>query len=156
MPIKFLAMDTSIVRTLQAGGCDANNMIPEKVMATETIGICRHCLKDIVAGEEMLILSHRPFQAAQPYAEQGPIFLHAEPCERFEETPQPPTNFLERDYLMIRGYTGDERIKYGTGKVVDTGALVEGCRAILEDPEIEYIHVRSASNNCYQCRVERG
>lgn len=155
MPIKFLALETSLVRSLQAGGRDANNMRPEKVMATEKIGLCRHCLKEIVAGEEMLILSHRPFQATQPYAEQGPLFLHANPCERFEETPQPPANFLEREHLLIRGYTSDERIKYGTGKVVDTHSLVDGCLAILEDPEIEYIHVRSASNNCYQCRVER-
>jgi hypothetical protein len=27
---------------------------------------------------------------------------------------------------------------------------------LFERPEIAYIHLRSASNNCYQCRIERG
>ena len=155
MPIKFLALETPIVRMLQTGGCDANNRMPEKVISPGGGMPCRHCLSCIEAGEEMLILAYRPFETIQPYAEQGPVFLHARQCERYTQTALPPEMFLEWEQLLVRGYTNDERIRYGTGKVVKTRSLVDECRIILSDAEIEYVHIRSASNNCFQCRVER-
>jgi hypothetical protein len=27
--------------------------------------------------------------------------------------------------------------------------------ALLDRPEVAYLHARSAANNCYQCRIER-
>lgn len=155
MTIKFLALETSAVRALQNGGRDANNMLPEKVISEGGSMPCRHCLTNIKAGEEMLIIAHRPFESVQPYAEQGPIFLHEEQCLRYKENRTPPKMFLEQEHYLIRGYTSDERIKYGTGKVIKTSSMADECAAILADIEIKFIHVRSASNNCYQCRVER-
>ena len=155
MTIKFLALETSTVRALQAGGRDANNMLPEREISPGGGMPCRHCLCDIEAGEEMLIIAYCPFETVQPYAEQGPIFLHGKKCTRHEDAALPPSMFLEREQYLIRGYTSEERIQYGTGKVVKTGSLADACATILSDQKIEYIHVRSASNNCYQCRVER-
>ena len=77
---------------------------------------CRHCLADIKAGEPYLILAHRPFPAAQPYAEQGPIFLHAESCPRHPDSEDAPRMFLEREAYLIRGYGADDRIVYGYGE----------------------------------------
>ncbi len=153
--IKFIALETAVARALQSGEPDANNMPPEQVISTGGAMPCRHCLEDIAAGEKMLIVAHRPFKTTQAYAEQGPIFLHAEACIRHEECPQPPVMFLQREEFLVRGYTQAERIKYGTGEVVKTASLAKSCAALLLDPEIDYVHVRSASNNCYQCRVER-
>ena len=53
----------------------------------------------------MLILAHRPFPEAQPYAETGPIFLCADPCERGMKG-QRCRRFWKRapDYL-IKGYS---------------------------------------------------
>jgi len=155
MTIRFSALETPFVRALQAGGRDANNMLPEKVISPGGGVPCRHCLQYIEAGEEMLIISYRPFETVQPYAEQGPVFLHGRPCNRHEETETSPLMFQEWEQLLIRGYTRDERIKYGTGKVVKTEFLADECNAVLADRDIEFVHVRSASNNCFQCRVER-
>jgi len=142
MTIKFLALETTIARALQAGGCDANNKVPEKVISQGGRIPCRHCLNYIETGEEMLIVAHRPFETIQPYAEQGPIFLHAKKCERHEETVTPPSMFLEWEQLLVRGYTIDERIQYGTGKIVKTRSLADECAAILTDTEIDYVHIR--------------
>ena len=155
MPIKFLALETPVARALQTGGRDANNMLPEKAISPGGGMPCRHCLQDIEAGEEMLIISYQPFETVQPYAEQGPVFLHGRPCIRHEETETSPLMFQEREQFLIRGYTRDERIKYGTGKVVKTRFLEDECNAVFADEDIEFVHVRSASNNCFQCRVER-
>ena len=69
---------TELVKRLQDGGTDANGQKPERHVCSGGMMPCRHCLADIKAGEPYLILAHRPFPSAQPYAEQGPIFLHAE------------------------------------------------------------------------------
>lgn len=64
--------------------------------------------------------------------------------------------FLERDRLLLRGYGEDDRIVYGTGQVVPASELAPAAAELLDRPDIAYAHVRSASNNCYQCRIERG
>jgi len=39
--------------------------------------------------------------------------------------------------------------------MVATKDIVAAAEYMFDNPEIAYIHVRSASNNCYQCRIER-
>jgi hypothetical protein len=117
---------------------------------------CRHCLSDVAAGEPFLVLAHRPFPEAQPYAETGPIFVHAEPCAGHGETAEVPALFLSREQVLIRGYGTDDRIVYGTGQVVPSAEIGAVAQDLLERPEVAYLHLRSASNNCYQCRIERG
>ena len=56
----------------------------------------------------------------------------------------------------VRGYGADDRIVYGTGAVTPTSAIVDRAQELFADPAIAYVHVRSARNNCYQCRIERG
>ena len=64
--------------------------------------------------------------------------------------------FLERERYLMRGYGGDAGIVYGSGQVVPTDRLADAASALLDRPDIAYLHLRSASNNCYQCRIERG
>lgn len=58
-----------------------------------------------------------------------------------------------KDYLL-RGYSADERIVYGTGGVVPAEMLEQRAEELLARPDVTYVHVRSAKNNCYQCRIE--
>ena len=153
--LRFVGLPTSEVRALQSGGLDANGQRPERRQSDGVGNPCRHCLEDIEAGEEMLVLSYRPFPTPQPYAEAGPIFLHGRRCARHPAQAQPPSMFLERQQMLIRGYSSDHRIKYGTGRIVATADLAEECAAVIQGLDIAYVHLRSASNNCYQCRVER-
>lgn len=75
--LRFVAMPTETARSLQAGRGDANGQRPERHLSDGAGVDCRHCLRDVPAGEAYLILAYRPFPEAQPYAELGPIFLHA-------------------------------------------------------------------------------
>ena len=154
--LKFVALATETVRALQAGGPDANGQAPERQVSDGSGVPCRHCLSDVAAGESFLILSHRPFPEAQPYAETGPIFLHAEPCERHGEGAEVPALFLSRAQALIRGYGKDDRIVTGTGQVVPSAEIGAVARDLLARPRVANLHLRSASNNCYQCRIERG
>ena len=102
------------------------------------------------------MLAYRPFPDLQPYAETGPIFLHAAPCARHPDTAESPDLFSRTRRLLIRGYGADNRILYGTDEVVAMEDVAETAAGLLDRGEVAYVHLRSASNNCYQCRIERG
>lgn len=155
MPVLFHALPTDDVRKLQAGQPDYYGQIPEQAVSDGAGTPCRHCLSDTPEGDRMLILSHRPFLDDQPYAEVGPIFLCRDNCVRFEASENlPPILSTSPDYL-IKGYGADDRIVYGTGQIIAPDNMVNACESIFEDPDVAYIHVRSARNNCYQCKVTR-
>lgn len=151
--MRYVAIPTAVARHYQAGGRDENGLVPERHVSVGGGNPCRHCLKMIPEGAGMLILAHRPFPSLQPYAELGPIFLCADECEAGggEEMPE---MLASPDYI-VRGYGADDRIVYGTGGVVATGAIAARAGELLGDGRVAYLHVRSARNNCYQCRIER-
>ncbi len=154
--LRYLALDSETVESLRNGGTDANGQKPERHVSDGGGNPCRHCLEDMPAGEAFLVLAHRPFPAPQPYAEVGPLFIHAEACPRYRETAGLPAYLKIRDAVLIRGYGVDNRIVYGSGKVVSPAEIEASAAGIFEDPKIAYIHVRSATNNCFQFRIERG
>ena len=154
--LRFEAMPTETVRALRNGSNDANGQPPERRVADRPGMPCRHCLAEIAVGEPFMILAHRPFPTPQPYAETGPIFLHADGCDRYDGAAGVPPMFLGWQALLLRGYGDDDRIVYGTGTVVPVTEIANASAGILERPEIAYVHVRSSTNNCFQCRVERG
>lgn len=155
MTIKYIALPTDKVRQLVSGGPDANGQIPEKSISDGDGNPCRHCLNEIPLGESMLILAYRPFGKIQPYAEVGPIFLCANQCKRYQESTGIPDLYRDRD-MLIRGYDINDRIIYGTGKVVPVSNLEQEVLSLFDIPSLSYVHTRSPTNNCYHFRIELG
>lgn len=151
--IHFLPMPSDEAAAYCSGAPDAYGLAPERRISPGGYP-CRHCLREIAEGEAYMTLAYRPFPALQPYAETGPIFLHAEACPQYEATEVLPPMLGSPDYI-VRGYGHDDRIVYGSGGVIVTEAIPARAKALLADPEIAYLHVRSARNNCYQCRIDR-
>ncbi len=89
----------------------------------------------ISAWEEKLVLAYRPFAALQPYAEVGPIFLHANACTHYSSD-QLPAWFAYLEPAIVRGYGYDDWIKYETGAVVPGKDLTAQCQRILANPEV--------------------
>lgn len=155
MLIRYVALPTNRVQALREGALDDYGMRPERRMS-DGVGVpCRHCLRNVEAGRNFLVLAYRPFPALQPYAETGPIFLHAEQCERAPETDVMPALFRATTNYILRGYGDDDRIVYGTGAVTPTHKICNRAHELLRRDDIAYLHMRSAKNNCYQCRIER-
>ena len=151
--MRFIAMPTEDARRYRAGAPDANGQPPERQVSDGGGNPCRHCLDLIPKGAPMLVLAHRPFAGMHPYSEAGPVFLCAGDCPRGggEEL---PAMLASPDYTM-RGYDAAERIVYGTGSVVARDRIAARAGEILADPRVAFVHVRSARNTCFQCRIER-
>lgn len=153
--IRILAMPTVLARAYQCGAPDAYGFPPERKLSDGSGVPCRHCLQQVAAGEEYLVLAYRPFPELQPYAETGPIFLHARECQRAPEDDVLPAMFRATPDYILRGYGRDDRIVYGTGGVVPTHDICARAHELLQREEVAYVHMRSARNNCYQLRIER-
>jgi uncharacterized protein DUF1203 len=112
---------------------------------------CRHCLRWAQPGERMILFPFAAIGPGHPYSESGPIFVHAEPCERYSATTEFPAEF--RKGRVIRAY--DSRPNIIAAEVVngtEPEAIIE---KLLQNPETAFIHVRSASHGCYTMQVER-
>lgn len=150
--LQYTTLDTAHVNTLKQ--TDDNGQSPERTISGGTGTPCRHCLRDVPKGAEMLVLSLRPFTSLHAYAEQGPIFLCADACTAHDPAQIPAVLNTSPDYL-VKGYTADERIRYGTGAIVPAADIPAYAETLFTTPEVAYIHVRSARNNCYLCRIDR-
>ena len=144
---------TDVAEALRAGGPDSNGQTAVIQVSRGPGNPCRHCLGLIADGEEKLVLSYRPFDSLQPYAESGPIFLHAKGCQRFDAA-HLPSWFSHLQPALVRGYDDRDWIRYETGQVVPGPELSDVCQKILSNPEVAYVHIRSKFN-CFQCRVQR-
>ena len=153
-PIRFVGLSSDLVDAWRGGAVDANGQAPERARADGPGNPCRHCLGMITDGAPMLVLAHRPFPAPQPYAEVGPIFLCGDACARAADVGGMPAILASPDYIL-RGYGRDDRIVYGTGRVVPVADIPAMAAETLADPRVAYVHVRSARNNCYQVRIDR-
>jgi len=153
--LKFLGIETATAESLRAGGPDANGQPAHHMTSDGGGNPCRHCLTNIAGGEDMLVVGHRPFPAPQPYAELGPIFLHARACERYEAGGEAPEVRWNSPSYIVRGYGHNDWIVYGTGEVTPSEDIPARAADLLARDDIAYVDVRSAQNNCFQYRIER-
>ena len=156
MTLLFSGMPSELAAAYRAGAPDANGQAPERKISDGDGVPCRHCLGYVEAGAPYLVLGYRPFPAPQPYAETGPIFLHAEECPAYDPVQGlPPRHRKANGQQILRGYGVDDRIVYGTGMVVDTADIEREATAILARNDVAYVHMRSATNNCFTLRIDR-
>ena len=153
MNIRIHGIATDEHELFRQGATDANDQFPLKKRAEGGANPCRHCLGLIAAGDEMLVLAYRPFTSLQPYAETGPIFLHAGSCVRYDANTLPAW-FDHLEPALVRGYDSTDWIRYDTARVIPGTRIAASCQDILQDDSVAYVHVRS-KYNCFQCRVDR-
>ena len=112
---------------------------------------CRHCLRWAQPGEQVVLFPYASIAPGRPYAESGPIFVHAAPCERYQATDEFPAAF--REGRVIRAY--DRQQNMIAGEMVGGREPETVVEKLFDNPETEFIQVRSADRGCYTFRIER-
>jgi hypothetical protein len=114
----------------------------------------RCCLRESRPGERLLLIAYTPPGTSGAYAERGPVFIHAEPCEGYLTPDLYPPELSHRQQV-VRAYDRQGRI---TG-----GVLVAGCdhaltviRELLAQPDVALVHLRNVGYGCYNFAVRRG
>ena len=112
---------------------------------------CRHCLNFAKTGERLILFPYASIPAGHPYSEAGPIFVHAEPCERYSATHEYPDDL--RKGRVFRAYNArydmiDAEVANGS----EPDAIVE---KLLQNPETAFVDARSVTRGCYTFRLQR-
>jgi hypothetical protein len=111
---------------------------------------CRHCLTWAKPGERVILFPFQSIPAAQPYAESGPIFVHADPCAGYRSPNEFPRDL--RNGRAVRAYNAQNEI---VAAEVINGPPEDAVARLLGGAGVEFLQVRSASHGCYTFKVER-
>lgn len=116
--------------------------------ATEDAMPLRCCLRDADRGEEVAVVAADPYPWRGPYAETGPVFVHARECGGRDGTALPP-QFLTRPQVL-RPYDREHRIAYGRIRTVSgDGSIVDRLHELLAHEDIELVQARNPGPGCY-------
>jgi hypothetical protein len=115
-------------------------------------GPCRVCLRISKSPEDFVLLSYQPLADTGPYAEIGPIFVHAEHCAPYSEVSSFPEDFAARR-LVLRAYDREGGI--ADAVVAEPGEAPKHAARFLEDERIVEVHVRHESYTCFGFRIVR-
>jgi hypothetical protein len=112
---------------------------------------CRHCLRFAKPGERVILFPYMSVPARHPYSESGPIFVHADGCERYQTTCEYPQDF--RKGRVFRAYNSNyDMIDAEVANGAEPEVVIE---KLFENPETAFVQARSVTQGCYTFGVER-
>jgi uncharacterized protein DUF1203 len=114
---------------------------------------CRHCLRLITAGvDHRILFTYDRFAGVESLPLPGPVFVHAEACERYREDAGFPDE-LRSSPRTLEGYARGRRLV--AREYVTNGNMECAIEQIFARPDVDYIHVNSTTAGCYTFRIER-
>jgi hypothetical protein len=113
----------------------------------------RCCLRESVPGERVLLIAYTPPGTRGAYAERGPVFIHAEPCDGYLTPDRYPAALSHRQQV-VRAYDREGRI--ADGVLAGDGAhALAVIGELLARPEVALVHLRNVGYGCYNFAVRR-
>lgn len=115
-------------------------------------GPCRSCLQVFKQGEEERIyLTYNSFEGLSSLPDPGPIFIHRETCERYDDAAFPP-DLLELP-LLLEGYGSESKLIRRDRMIADSIGNQIG--QIFADSDVWFINLRNEEAGCFVARIER-
>jgi hypothetical protein len=153
---RCIPITTEIAERFRRTGVDDNGNTLRRIEATTEGGFpCRHCLRCAAPGEMMLLGSYNLPRPHGIYWTPSPIFLHAEPCPRFDAENQVAPIVQSNALVSVRAYDNADQCIYDLGQVC-AGEDVDGpLNRALADPRTDFVNIHTARPGCLLSRVER-
>jgi hypothetical protein len=124
-----------------------------RVVADKSPGFpCRVSLRDAAVGETLLLLNYEHQKAATPYRASHAIFVREGAEEAQLAEGEIPILFRYR-LMSIRAFS--EAGLLVDADVAEGAELEKPIAAMLENPEVGYLHLHYAKPGCYAARVNR-
>ena len=151
--LTFEAIPAAELAEIRAAGRDeAGNSLT--VQADNGGSPVRCCLRETRPGERVMLIAYTPPGTAGAYAERGPVFVHADPCEGYP-TPRRYPPGLRHRMQVVRAYDRQGRI--ADGVLAADGLQAEAVIAeMLARPDVELVHLRNVGYDCYNFAVRGG
>ena len=151
--LTFEAIPAAELAEIRAAGRDeAGNSLT--VQADNGGSPVRCCLRETRPGERVMLIAYTPPGTAGAYAERGPVFVHADPCQGYP-TPRRYPPGLRHRMQVVRAYDRQGRI--ADGVLAADGLQAEAVIAeMLARPDVELVHLRNVGYGCYNFAVRGG
>lgn len=115
----------------------------------------RCCLSDSVPGAQLAIIAWSPFSWSGPYAEVGPVVVHATRCPATGDRDRLP-KALDGRAMTLRPYGTDRTIAYEKVRHVPSGeSLTAHLSEMLDDAFIDVVHGRNVTGGCFAFQARR-
>lgn len=115
-------------------------------------GPCRSCLQVFNQGQdERIYFTYNSFDGLSQLPDPGPIFVHKNECERFDNGHFPP-DLLELP-VLLEGF-GDESKLIWRDRM-EPAEVDKQIGDIFADSDVRFINLRNAEAGCFIARVER-
>ena len=112
---------------------------------------CRHCLRWAQPGERVILFPYAAIPSGHPYSETGPIFVHADECQRYSATNKYPADF--RNGRVFRAY--DAKYNIIDAEIVNGSEPEVVIESLFQNPDTAFVDVRSVTHGCFTFRVQR-
>jgi Protein of unknown function (DUF1203) len=112
---------------------------------------CRHCLRWAQPGERVILFPYAAIPSGHPYSETGPIFVHADECQRYSATNEYPADF--RNGRVFRAY--DSKYNIIEAEIVNGSEPETVIESLFQNPDTAFVDVRSVTHGCFTFRVQR-
>jgi hypothetical protein len=153
LAFRVVALDPDGLDRIRARGVDDFGNPVVVNVNTEVGGTpLRCCLREAAVGEHVALIAYQPALVGGPYAEVGPIFVHAEHCGGYEMPDAYPEGFRHRR-LVLRAY--DVEGRQVDNQIVDGSEAEAGITDLLSRAEVAYLHTRNVLAGCYMFTVTR-
>jgi len=153
------AIPASTLADIRLAGHDqfGNQLIP---IEPDRPAPLRCCLRRSTPGERVYLISYRPFGRPGPYAETGPVFVHADPCAGYRENDAYPAGYRDWPPMVFRPYRHHaeldcDAIAYDAIAIGGGDAAERLIGDIFADPTIDFIHTRNVHAGCFMFSVTR-
>jgi hypothetical protein len=154
---KVLPIRVEVVQAIRDTMIDQEgHQLVVSIATDEGYGPCRSCLKQLLPGERRVAFSYSPNPVDHPYNETGPVFIHADACEPYQDAgtfPPEVENGRIKFPLAFRAYNDQ-------GMMIDA-VLQNGSSAsstigsIFENAAVAFAHVRNSQFGCFVAHVDR-
>jgi Protein of unknown function (DUF1203) len=151
-----IPITTEIAERFRRTGMDDNGNTLRRIVASEGGGFpCRHCLRLAAPGEVMLLGSYNLPRPRGIYWTPSPIFVHAEPCARFEAENEVAPTVRANPLVSVRAYDSQDQCVYDLGQVCAGADVDAPLGRALGDPRTAFVNIHTARPGCLLSRVER-
>ena len=151
-----IAIETDVTERFRTTGLDDAGNALRRIEATEAGGFpCRHCLSPASSGQVMLLGSYHLPRPRGIYWTPSPIFVHAEPCTRFDNANEIAPIVRQNGLVSVRAYDEADQCIYDLGEVCSGVDVATPLARALDDPRTAFVNVHTARPGCLLSRVER-
>jgi hypothetical protein len=152
LPIRVVAIPTEVAESVRATmHAPTYGHVAQGEVGADAAP-CRHCLRLIAPGERRIWFTYDRFAGVEALPLPGPVYIHADPCERYPESAVFPEE-LRASPRTLEAYARGRRLV--AQEYVKDGQMGKVIEEFFSRADVDYVLVNSTTAGCHTFRIER-